>query len=172
VGEHSTVAFDVQLNDSGPYRVVQWWHHSVEEPHHPIPDDAANGVNTFHLEIPDVNNNGTYNGLYWIVVTNDVGWAISRRASLNVIGPPRLTAEPQDRNVRHGGTAVFSVGIAPDAAGAKTKQWLKNGEVMPGKIGRMLVLYNVQPDDQGIYSCTVTSKGGSTTSYSAQLTVY
>ena len=172
VGEHGTAVFDVRLNDSGPYTSVQWWHHSTAEPHHPIPPGAAQGVNSFHLEIPDSNPNGTYDGLYWIVVSNNVGWAISRRASLIVIGPPRLTAEPQDRTVRRGGTAVFSVGIAPDAAGLKTKQWYKDGEPISGKTTRILTIYNAQAQHQGSYYCVVSSRGGTTTSYVAALTVY
>jgi hypothetical protein len=171
VGEGTTATFDVTLNDSGPYNSVQWWHHSTQEPHHPIPPTAAGGVNTFHLEIDNTSNNGTYNGLYWIVVANNAGTAISRRASLNVIGPPRLTSEPQDRIVRRGGTAAFSISIAPDAAGAKSKQWYKDGEPLPGKTGRVLGLVNVQPDSQGLYYCVVSSLGGTTSSYGATLTV-
>ena len=171
VGEGTTAVFEVTLNDSGPFESVQWWHHSPEEPRHPIPPGAADGVNTFRLEVYNTSNNGTYNGLYWIVVTNEVGWAISRRASLHVFGPPRLTSEPQDRVVRPGGTATFKVAIAQDAAGPKSKQWYRNGEAMPGKTGRILTIVGVQPDDEGIYSCTVSSVGGSTTSYGATLTV-
>jgi len=172
VGEHQTAAFDVRLNESAPYSTIQWRHHSPQEPNHPIPPGSANGVNTFHLEIPNTSNNGTYNGLYWVCITNSVGWAVSRRASLIVVGPPRLTAEPQDRTVRQGGTASFSIAIALDAAGPKTRQWYKNGQPMPGKTGRVLTIFNAQPDDQGVYHCVVSSIGGTTTSYGAQLAVY
>jgi hypothetical protein len=171
VGEGITAVFEVTMNDSGPYNSVQWWHHSQEEPRHPIPPTAARGVNTFRLEVYNTSDNGTYNGLYWIVVTNNVGWAVSRRASLHVIGPPRLTGEPQDRIVRVGGITSFSVSIAQDAAGAKTKQWYRNGEPMPGKTGRVLTILNAQPEDEGIYYCVVSSVGGTTTSYGATLTV-
>ena len=102
---------------------MNWWHHSPEEPHHPIPESQVYDVHSFHFVVPDVNNNGTYNGVYWIAVSNSVGGAVSRRASLIVVGPPRLTSEPQDQTVRAGGTAVFSVAIAPDAARLKTMQW-------------------------------------------------
>ena len=172
VGEHQTAVFDVRLNESGPYSAVQWRHHSPQEPNHPIPPGSANGVNTFHLEVPNSNNNGTYNGLYWVCITNGVGWTVSRRASLTVVGPPRLTAEPQDRAVRQGGTASFSVAIAPDAAGPKTRQWYKDGQILPGRTGRAVTIYNAQPDDQGFYYCVVSSMGGTTTSYAARLTVY
>jgi hypothetical protein len=150
---------------------VQWWHHSSEEPRHPIPPGAADGVNTIRLEVYNPSDNGTYNGLYWVVVSNQVGWAISRRARLLVLKPPRLTSEPQDRVVRPGGSATFSVSIAQDAAGPKTKQWYKNGEALPGRTGRILTIVGAQPDDQGIYSCIVSSAGGSTTSYGAMLSV-
>lgn len=171
VGEHQTAVFDVKLNESAPYSTIQWRHHSPEEPNHPIPPGAANGVNTFQLEIPNCSNNGTYNGLYWVCITNGVGWAVSRRAKLTVVGPPRLTAEPQDRTIRQGGTASFSIGIAPDAAGPKSRQWYKDGEILPGRTGRTVTIFNAQPHDQGFYYCVVSSIGGTTRSYGARLAV-
>jgi hypothetical protein len=171
VGQHQTAVFEVRMNESGPYNTVQWWHHSPEEPHHPIPPGAARGVNTFRLEVLDCANNGTFNGLYWIVISNKVGWALSRHATLTVVDPPRLTSQPQDRIVRRGGSAAFSITIAPDAAGLKTKQWYRNGQPILGATGRILTIFNAQPERQGTYYCAVSSIGGTTTSYSAQLTV-
>lgn len=172
VGEFQTAVFEVRMNDSGPYTSVNWWHHSPEEPHHAIPTTAVATAQQFRMEIPNCTDNGTYNGLYWIVVTNNVGWAISRRASLTVVGPPRLTSEPQDRAVRLGHTASFSVSVAPDAAGHKTEQWYFNNNPIPGATKRGLHLHRVQPEQQGFYRCVVTSIGGSTASYDAVLTVY
>jgi hypothetical protein len=81
-------------------------------------------------------------------------------------------SEPQDRHVRLGGTASFLIAIAPDAAGLKTKQWYKDGNLLPGKTGRILTIFHAQPADEGFYYCVVTSIGGTTTSYGAQLTLY
>jgi hypothetical protein len=172
VGAHQTATFEVRLNESGPYNSVQWWHHSPEEPHHPIPPSAASGVNTFHLQVLDSANNGTFNGLYWCVITNNVGWAVSRRATLTVVDPPRLSTEPQDRSVRRGGSASFSITILPDAAGPKTKQWYRNGQLIPGATGRTLTVFNAQDDDVGTYYCAVTSLGGTTKSFAARLTIF
>lgn len=172
VGEHRTAVFEVQVNESAPYSSVQWWHHSPDEPSHPIPPNAARGVNTFRLEIPDANNNGTFNGKYWITIANHVGSARSRRATLTVVGPPRITKQPQDRSVRRGGRASFSVGVAPDAAGSKSLQWYRNGQPIAGATGKTFFVSNAQPDDQSFYHCTVSSVGGSTSSSAARLTVY
>ena len=172
VGEHQTATFEVRMNDSGPYNSVQWWHHSPEEPHHPIPPTAADGVNTFRLQVEDSANNGTFNGLYWCVITNNVGWAITRRATLSVVDPPRLSTEPQDRSVRRGGSASFSITILPDAAGVKTKQWYHNGQLIPGATGRTLTIFNAQDDDVGTYYCAVTSLGGTTKSFAARLSIF
>ncbi|HTD65537.1 MAG TPA: immunoglobulin domain-containing protein [Candidatus Limnocylindria bacterium] len=172
VGEHQSAIFDVTVNDSGPYTYLNWWHHSPEEPHHEIPENTLYDVHSFHFAIPDVNNNGTYNGVYWFAVSNSVGGATSRRASLVVVGPPRLTSEPQDLAVRAGRPAKFSVTIAPDVASKKTQQWYWNGEPIPGATGKSLRIAHVQPDKQGLYHCVVTSIGGSTSSYQASLTVY
>ncbi len=171
VGEHQTAFFQVAVNASGPYSYVNWWHHSTAEPTHPIPLGAARGVNTFRLEIPDATDNGTFNGLYWIRITNQVGGAMSRRASLTVVGPPRLISEPQDKVAARGRAASFSISIAPDVGGRKTIQWYHNGRLIPGAAGRILRLRNVQPDHAGYYHARVTGIGGFTDSYGALLTV-
>lgn len=172
VGEHQTAVFDVTLNDSGPYSYVNWWHHSPEEPHHEIPENTLYDVHSFRFAIPDVNNNGTYNGVYWIAVSNNVGGTISRRASLVVVGPPRLSSEPQDLTLPAGRSATFSVTTATDAARSKSYQWYWNGQPIPGATGKKLRILRAQSDRQGLYHCVVTSIGGSTSSYQASLIIY
>jgi len=172
VGQYQTAVFEVLLNDSGPWWYMNWWHHSPEEPHHPIPPSAVPTSQQLRMEIPDCTPNGTYNGLYWFAVTNDVGGTVSRRASLVVVGPPQFTSEPQDRTVRTGGSASFHVGVAPDAGGVKTKQWYFNDQPIAGATQSTLNLSHVQPEQQGVYTCVVTGIGGSSTSYGAILTVY
>jgi membrane carboxypeptidase/penicillin-binding protein PbpC len=172
VGAHQTAVFEVTMNESGPYSYVNWWHHSSAEPHHEIPVGAAQGVRTLRLEIPDATDNGTFNGLYWIRVTNLVGGTISRRASLTVVGPPQFTSEPQDKSVKAGRSTTFAVSIAPDAGGRKTAQWFFNGNAIPGANSRILRLSRVQPADAGFYHCVVSGIGGSATTYAARLTVY
>jgi hypothetical protein len=172
VGLHQTAVFEVTLNESGPYEYVNWWHHSAAEPHHEIPVNAAQGVKTFRLTIPDANDNGTFNGLYWIRVTNLVAGTVSRRASLTVVGPPRFTSEPQDKTVRAGRSTSFSVAIAPDAGGRKFVQWYRNGQPIAGATGRVLRLSRVGPEQAGFYHCVASGIGGTATSYAARLTVY
>jgi hypothetical protein len=172
IGEGGTAVFEVRMNESGPYTYLNWWHHSTAEPRHAIPLSAVPTAQDLRMEVPNSHANGTYNGLYWLLASNSVGSTVSRRASLNVVGPPQLAGEPQDRTAHRGGTAIFSISIVPDAAGPKTKQWFKDGEPISGRVGRMLILYNVQPEHQGAYYCEVSSIGGTTRSFAAQLTVY
>jgi hypothetical protein len=171
IGEHQNATFEVVMNDSGPYESVQWYHHSPEEPFHPIPPSAAVGVNTLRLTVENATRNGTYNGLYSCAVTNRVGGVMSRRATLTVVEKPRFLAEPQDRLMRRGGTAVFSVTVAPDPAPTKTLQWFFNDQPIPGATRRYIRVRNVQDDDVGYYHCVVTSVGGVTRSYAARLDI-
>jgi len=171
VGVHGTAVFETTLNDSGPYTRIIWHNANPLEGSHEIPPNIGFVVDQPTLRITDCQNTDSYNGLYWIAVTNSVGGTVSRRAKLTVVGPPRLTAEPQDRTVRAGGSARFAVTIAPDAAPPKTCQWYKDGGAIAGATRRSLLLSHVQPGDQGNYYCVVTSIGGSTASWGAVLTV-
>ena len=171
VGEHGTAVFEVRLNDSGPYSTIVWHNSNRLEGSHIIPDGLGFDVHGTRLEIPDCQDNDFYNGVYWLSVTNAVGGTVSQRAKLTVVGPPRLIAEPQDRVARRGGAAAFSITVAPDAAGPKLIQWYHNGEPMPGRTLRRLIISHCQDSDAGFYHCVVTSIGGSTASYEAQLSL-
>jgi hypothetical protein len=172
VGEGQTAVFEVRMNESAPYQAVQWYHHSPEEPYHPIPPAAARGVNTFRLEVFDTHNNGTYNGRFTLCVTNTVGGTKSRAATLRVVGTPQIISFARDRAVRRGGTATFAVRVAPDAAPQKLYQWYRNNQPIGGATRPRLTLFNVQPEHAGYYHCVVSSIGGRSTSPASQLTVH
>lgn len=172
VQEHGTAVFEVQLNDSGPYTYINWHNYNPVEGSHEIPEGAARNVKTTRLEIPNCLNAFNYNGLYWICATNEVGGTVSRKVRLTVVSPPQLSSGPEDRTVQHGATVVFSVTTVADNAGRKRYQWFKDGQPMPGRTTRILRLSGVQAAHQGVYSCVVSSIGGSTESNSATLTVF
>lgn len=171
VGVHQTALFEARLNNSGPYSRVIWHNYNPPEGSHEIPTNLGFPVDQLSLEIPNCLQNDSYNGLYWIAVTNAAAGTVSRRAKLTVVGPPVYTEEPQDRTVRKGGIATFMVRLAPDAAGSKTLQWYREGVPIPGATRPRLTLLKVQPEDGGNYYCIATSIGGSSPSWGARLTV-
>ena len=172
VHEGDTAVFEVQLNDSGPYTYINWYNYNPEEGTHAIPEGAARNVDTTRLEIPNALNAFNYNGIYWIVVSNEVGRAVSRRVRLKVVSPPQLYSGPEDRTVAQGKSVAFSVSVVPDNAGLKRFQWYKDGQPLPGRTTRVMQLFRVQPAHQGTYYCIITSIGGATESNSATLTVF
>jgi hypothetical protein len=172
VGLHQTAQFNVTLNDSGPYARIIWHNANPLEGSHEIPPNAAEGVNTTTLTVEDCADTDSYNGMYWIAVTNNVGGMASRHVRLTVVSPPRFTVGPRDRTIRQGGLATFGVAVNIDGAHWVTYQWYKDGRPIPGATGRYVRVYRAGPEDSGFYSCVATTIGGTEESYGALLTVY
>ena len=83
---------------------------------------------------------------------------------------PIITAQPQNRSVAEGQSAVFSV----TASGAPplSYQWRRNGANIAGATQSTYTLFNVSASDSGAsFSVVVSSGVGSVTSSSATLTV-
>jgi hypothetical protein len=159
VAEHDTATFAPTIAGDG--LVFSWWMRSVTEPAHAIPDDLGFEVHDMTLEVPNSLNNGSYNGVYWLVAANAAGTIQTRRARLIVVPEPQIIATSPDRVVRAGGSTIVWVKVAPDHAPVRTFQWFKDGA--PVRAGRMLYLHNIQPDAAGEYDCVVTTVGGTTT---------
>ncbi len=80
---------------------------------------------------------------------------------------PTITTHPQDEAVAMGSTATFTsaaVGLPPP-----TTHWFLGSEQV-GE-GRDLMVAEVDSDDAGTYTCTVSNAAG-TVSSSAELTVF
>jgi len=109
-------------------------------------------------------------GDYSVRVSNAVGAEVSPSATLTVLVPPAITAQPQSRTNLAGSTATFSVtatGSAPLAY-----QWFFQGSTaLPGATNATLVLTNVLTNNAGAYQVRVTNSAGLVTSSSASLTV-
>ncbi|HMJ91340.1 MAG TPA: immunoglobulin domain-containing protein [Candidatus Acidoferrum sp.] len=171
VGVHATAQFTITMNDSAPYSRMIWHNSNPLEGSHEIPPNAADGVDEPTLTIADCADTDSYNGIYWIAVTNSVGGTKSRRVRLTVISAPEFKLGPQDRTVRRGGGATFQVITHPDQAPWRTYQWYKDEQPIAGATGRFLRVSRAQPEDAGFYSCAVTTIGGSRESNGALLTV-
>jgi hypothetical protein len=114
-------------------------------------------------------------GSYTVVVTNSVGSVTSSPATLSVLLPPAITAQPQSRTNVAGTTATFSAGASGSAP--LTYQW-KQGAVNLANSGRIsgantssLTISNVQATDAGPYTLLVSNAVGTATSAPGTLTI-
>jgi uncharacterized repeat protein (TIGR01451 family) len=109
-------------------------------------------------------------GPYDVVVTNIYGSTTSAVATLTILVPPSIVANPQSLVLTQGQTAIFSV----TAAGSEPLlyQWRFGKNDMPGETNRTLTLTNVQALQSGNYSVRVSNGAGQITSPGAALTVF
>jgi hypothetical protein len=113
--------------------------------------------------------NGVNSGDYQVVVTNSIGSATSRVATLTVMMPPAITLQPTNTCAQVGQTACFAVAATGNSL---SYQWHLNNTNLPGAIGPVLTLNEVTTNNMGVYSVTVNSPGGSVTSSNATLAAY
>jgi hypothetical protein len=124
-------------------------------------------------------------GNYAVVVSNAAGSVTSAVASLTVLGPPSITAEPASQSVvtRSYQTcmniACAQVVFAAAASGTPplVYQWqfkgasLADNSRITGSTANTLVIAGAQASDAGDYTLVVSNAGGSVTSAVASLTV-
>jgi len=108
-------------------------------------------------------------GNYSVVVTNAYGSVTSSVASLTVLLPPNITAQPQGQSVKEGTNVTFSVTATGDAP--LDYQWRFNGADISGATGSSYTRSNVTLFDGGNYSVVIDNDAGEITSADAVLTV-
>ena len=108
-------------------------------------------------------------GGYAVTVTNGAGSLTSSTATLTVITPPTITAQPAAQTVNAGSAATFSV--AASGTSPFTYQWRKNGSDIAGANGASLSVAGAQDADAGTYTVVVSNAAGSANSGAAVLTV-
>ena len=106
-------------------------------------------------------------GRYRVVVTNDVGRAISRSVALTVQEPPKITLQPLPVTIYEGETATLTV----KATGTATLRyrWLHNGVEVSRN--RTLVFKDARMAKAGVYWVEVSNLVGTATSNSVNLTI-
>ena len=114
-------------------------------------------------------------GNYDVVVTNLYAAVTSQVATLNVLVPPQITAQPTNLTVITGSNATFQVaaiGTAPVSF-----RWMKggtnlsNGGRISGATTNILVITGALTNDNGNYSVTVSNAVGVAVSSNALLAV-
>lgn len=106
---------------------------------------------------------------YYSVAVTGASTATSRDASLTVISPVSITAQPNPRTVVAGSAPVFAVGVNGTAPFAY--QWLLQGTNLPGATSFVYTVTNAQAADAGGYSVVVSNSLNSVTSAVAALTI-
>ncbi|MBK8475935.1 MAG: immunoglobulin domain-containing protein [Opitutaceae bacterium] len=108
-------------------------------------------------------------GSYSVVVSNSVGAVTSAPASLTIGGPPVIVAAPGSRTAVAGDTVTFTVvatGTPPLAY-----EWFRGTESLGITTVPELSLPNVQADDAGDYTVSVSNAQDATLSATATLVV-
>jgi hypothetical protein len=108
-------------------------------------------------------------GSYYVIITNSVGSATSDVARITVLVPPAITSEPADQRIIVGGTAIFQIGAS--GSPPLSYQWFLGSSLLAGASSATLTISNIQPNQAGAYSVTITNAAGTAMSSLAQLTV-
>jgi formylglycine-generating enzyme required for sulfatase activity len=109
-------------------------------------------------------------GVYDVVVSNVVGSVVSAQATLTVVEPPTLTAQPQPLTVLSGQAASFhvtAVGTAP-----LRYQWRRDGEAIAGATAPTYTVGSALPVHGGSYEVAVSNSAGTAVSVAALLKVH
>lgn len=126
------------------------------------------GATNSSLELSNASAKKT-GGLYFVIVSNLVSSIRSSTASVQVITPVTIRAQPKSRTIVEGKKPAFVVkakGTQPIAY-----QWLHNGVPVPGGTKNRLVITNVTELHEGTYTVTASNILSGAVSQPAVLTV-
>jgi uncharacterized delta-60 repeat protein len=151
----TNVAFSVTANGSTPI-AYQWSLNGA-----PIA-----GATAATYSIPVVSTASA--GSYTVFVSNSSGNVTSTAATLTVLTPPTVTAQPQSTSVGTGGSFTLSVGVS--GTSPFTYQWSRNGTPIGGATGANYTVGSASAGDAGTYTVQVSNACGSTTSAGATVT--
>jgi hypothetical protein len=125
------------------------------------------GVTTNTLTITGVSSNEA--AVYAVTVTNTAGSVTSSNATLTVIYPPVITAQPLGQRLVLGNGVSFNVAVGGTAP--FNYQWRFNSGNLPNATNAIYAIPSAGTNNTGNYSVVVTNLAGSVTSSNALLTV-
>ncbi|HUS35093.1 MAG TPA: immunoglobulin domain-containing protein, partial [Verrucomicrobiae bacterium] len=152
----TTVTFTVSATGSAPLTYA-WFKNGA----------SISGATSATLTLQNVQ--ASANGLYTVVVSNGAGSASSIGATLTVVTPPAITAQPQAITVNVG--AAINLSVTASGTAPLSYQWLKGGVNISGATGPTLSIAAANANDAGNYSVRVSNAAGSVTSSSVAVTV-
>jgi hypothetical protein len=107
-------------------------------------------------------------GAYYVTISDTAGNTTSTTASVTVLTPPTITAQPLSQTVNAGVATILSVQAG--SASPLQYQWFHNGSAVTGGTSTSLQISAAQLSDTGTYYVRV-SNGLSVTSATATITV-
>jgi sugar lactone lactonase YvrE len=156
VNQGANAPFSVGVSGTVPF-TYQWLFNGG-----PVSAATTSGYTVINAQPTDA-------GSYSVVVSNLLGSVTSSVATLTVLVPPSITAEPQSLTVTQNQSAAFSV--TPSGTTPLSCQWLFNTTPISGGTATNYILANAQPANAGSYTVVVSNSVGSITSAVAILTV-
>jgi hypothetical protein len=153
-----TATFTVTADGTDPLS-CQWYFNT---------NTVLNGATNFSLAVTNAQPDDA--GMYSVTVTNVAGSATSAYASLNVLVPPSISAQPQSLTVTQGQTATFTV-TATGTAPLSYRWYFNTNTALSGATNASFTLSSAQSTNAGTYSVIITNLAGSVTSSNATLTV-
>jgi hypothetical protein len=152
----SNAVLSASASGSPPF-TYQWWNG-----HGPIAAATNATYTIYNAQLTNSDN-------YLVMVSNPFGSVTSAVATVTVLAPPVITAQPTNELAYLGGTASFSV----VASGSQplSYQWTFNTNNIPGATNAILVLNDVQMNQAGNYSVLVANPVTSVLSSNALLIV-
>ena len=156
VSQGSTASFGVTASGSTPFS-YQWLYSSL-----PLAGATASGYTI-------ANAQATNAGSYSVIVTNAYGSITSALATLTVILPPIINAQPTNQFASVSNAVSFTVGLSQGTSPAY--QWRQNGAAISGATQSSLTLASILWSSAGTYSVVVSNSAGTQTSAGATLIV-
>jgi hypothetical protein len=154
VHEGGSVSFSVAVSGTEPLSYL--WHHD---------NQPMASVTTPTLTISEAKEADA--GSYHCVVTNVVGSVTSNAATLEVRLKPRITRQPESKEVRSKAAVTFSAEASGHAP--LSYQWFKDGAELTGQTQAALTLEQVGTAQAGSYTVRVRNEAGEALSAAAQL---
>ena len=108
-------------------------------------------------------------GVYSVLVANQVSAVTSLVATLTVDARPYLLTQPMGQSVGSG--EAVSLGVQAGGAPTLTYQWQRDQTDLPGQVGATLNIPSAATSNSGTYSVVVSNSFGFTESLGAVLTV-
>ncbi|XP_067659130.1 basement membrane-specific heparan sulfate proteoglycan core protein-like isoform X2 [Haliotis asinina] len=149
----STATFQCQVSGRGPFNVV--WSRLDGRP---MPGKVRTSAR-YQLTIPDLESSD--GGRYVCTATNNYG-SVREFVELTISAPTNpirvRIEEPREVETRIGASVRFiCVAISYNTEANYILSWTKNGAGLPEKAvdqNGVLVIPNIQPEDEGTYTCT------------------
>ena len=158
----TTATFSVAASSLSPMS-YQWQKNSTNL----VNGGNLSGATNSTLTIASVSDNDA--AIYSVTVTNLAGSTTSSNATLTVIDPPGITAQPLGQRIMLGGYISFSVSVSNPPP--LHYQWRFNSANLLNATNATYAIQAVAATNTGNYSVVVTNLAGSVTSSNALLTV-